>query len=193
MIEELTTSAALAVLNRMLARENWARERLAPFAGRVARFEALPFSISLKVAEDGLLAEAGNDPPVVTVGLSLASLPLALGDPQAVLRNLSLQGDADFAQSLGDVLQNLRPEPEEDLSRFVGDVAARRIVGLLKLSATHWRQLAENMMESSAHYLVTENPMLVSSQDAAEFSVAVTRLRDDVARLEKRIELQERS
>ena len=91
------------------------------------------------------------------------------------------------------MLQNLRPEPEEDLSRFVGDVAARRIVGLLKLSATHWRQLAENMMESSAHYLVTENPMLVSSQDAAEFSAAVTRLRDDVARLEKRIELQERS
>jgi len=40
---------------------------------------------------------------------------------------------------------------------------------------------------------VTENPMLVSIQDAAEFSATVTRLRDDVARLEKRIELQERS
>ena len=135
MIERLTTSAALAVLNRMLSREVWARERLAPFAGRIARFEALPFSITLKATEDGLLAEAGSGPPVVTVGLSLASLPLAFGDPQAALRNISLQGDADFAQSLGDVLQNLRPEPEDDLSRFVGDVAARRIVGLLKLSA----------------------------------------------------------
>ena len=41
MIEQLTTSAALAVLNRMLSREVWARERLAPFAGRIARFEAL--------------------------------------------------------------------------------------------------------------------------------------------------------
>jgi len=192
-IEQLATSAALAVLNRMLARESWARERLAPFAGRSARFEAAPLSFNLKIAEGGLVTEAGADMPVVTVGLSLASLPLALADPQAALRDVSLQGDADFARSLGDVLQNLRPEPEEELSRFVGDVAARRIVGLLKLSATHWRQLAENMLESGAHYLVTENPMLVSQDEAAEFSAAVTRLRDDVARLEKRIELQERA
>ena len=64
--------------------------------------------------------------------LDLAALPLALGDPQAALRNVSLKGDADFAQALAFVLQNLRPEPEEELSRFVGDAAAQRIVGLLR-------------------------------------------------------------
>ncbi len=193
MIEQLTTAAAVGVLNRMLARESWARDRLAPFAGRTARFEAPPFALALKVAEGGEFADAQRADPVVTVGLDLAALPLALGDPQAALRNVSLKGDAEFAQALAFVLQNLRPEPEEELSRFIGDAAAQRIVGLLRLSASHWRQLAERMLDSSAHYLVTENPMLVGRAEVDEFNAAVSRLRDDVARLEKRVELRERA
>jgi ubiquinone biosynthesis accessory factor UbiJ len=193
MIEQLTTAAAVGVLNRMLARESWARDRLAPFAGRTARFEAPPFALALKVAEGGEFADAQRADPVVTVGLDLAALPLALGDPQAALRNVSLKGDAEFAQALAFVLQNLRPEPEEELSRFIGDVAAQRIVGLLRLSASHWRQLAERMLDSGAHYFVTENPMLVARDEVDEFNAAVTRLRDDVARLDKRVELRERA
>jgi ubiquinone biosynthesis protein UbiJ len=193
MIEQLTTAAAVSVLNRMLARESWARDRLAPFAGRTARFEAPPFALALKVAEGGEFADAQRADPVVTVGLDLAALPLALGDPQAALRNVSLKGDAEFAQALAFVLQNLRPEPEEELSRFIGDAAAQRIVGLLRLSASHWRQLAERMLDSSAHYLVTENPMLVGRAEVDEFNAAVASLRDDVARLEKRVEFRERA
>ncbi|HSQ09060.1 MAG TPA: SCP2 sterol-binding domain-containing protein [Burkholderiaceae bacterium] len=193
MIEQLTTAAAVSVLNRMLARESWARDRLAPFAGRTARFEAPPFALALKVAEGGEFADAQRAEPVVTVGLDLAALPLALGDPQAALRNVSLKGDAEFAQALAFVLQNLRPEPEEELSRFIGDAAAQRIVGLLRLTASHWRQLAERMLDSSAHYLVTENPMLVGRAEVDEFNAAVASLRDDVARLEKRVELHERA
>ena len=58
MIEQLTTTAALGVLNRMLAREQWARDRLAPFAGRVARFEAPPFALALRIDEGGVFADA---------------------------------------------------------------------------------------------------------------------------------------
>lgn len=193
MIEQLATAAALGVLNRMLVREQWARERLVPFAGRVARFEAPPFALAFRITDDGVFADAERAEPTVTVGADLAALPLALGDPQAVLRNVSLKGDADFAQALAFVLQNLRPEPEEELSRFVGDVAAQRIVGLLRMSASHWRELAERMLDNSAHYLVTENPMIVGRDEVSEFNADVARLRDDVARLEKRVELAERA
>lgn len=192
MIEQLATTAALGALNRMLAREQWARVRLAPFAGRVARFEAPPFAFALRIDEGGVFADAARLEPAVTVGADLAALPLALGDPQAMMRNVSLKGDADFAQALAFVLQNLRPEPEEELSRFVGDVAAQRIVGFLRSSASHWRELAERMLENSAHYLVTENPMIVGRDEVSEFNAEVARLRDDVARLEKRVELRER-
>jgi len=194
MIDRLLNQAAVTVLNRMLGREEWAREKLAPFAGRVVRLEALPFSLQWAVAEGGTLA-ANDDggAPAVTIGLALSSLPFALLDPQAATKDVRLQGDAEFAQALSFVLQNLRPEPEEELSRFVGDAAAMRIVGLVRLSASHWRELAERMLDNTANYIVTENPMVVGRGEVAAFVEGVTRLRDDVARLEKRIDLAARA
>jgi ubiquinone biosynthesis protein UbiJ len=190
MIDRMLNQAAVAVLNRMLAREAWAREKLGPFSGRVVRFEALPFSLQWTVTDDGTLAASDDGTaPAVTIGLAIASLPFALLDPQAATRDIRLQGDAEFAQALSFVLQNLRPEPEEELSRFVGDVAATRIVGFVRLSASHWRQLAERMLDNTANYIVTENPMVVGRDDVSAFVQDVARLRDDVARLEKRIDL----
>ena len=193
MVDQWINQASVAVLNRMLGREAWAREKLAPFSGRVVRFEAPPFSMQWAVTDDGALRPSDEGPAAVTIGLALSSLPFALLDPPAATRDVRLQGDAEFAQALSFVLQNLRPEPEEELSRFVGDAAATRIVGFLRLSASHWRQLAERMLDNAANYVVTENPMVVGRDDVAAFVQDVARLRDDVARLEKRIDLAARA
>ena len=193
MVDQWINQASVAVLNRMLGREAWAREKLAPFSGRVVRFEASPFSMQWVVTDDGSLQPSDEGPAAVTIGLALSSLPFALIDPPAATRDVRLQGDAEFAQALSFVLQNLRPEPEEELSRFVGDAAATRIVGFLRLSASHWRQLAERMLDNAANYVVTENPMVVGRDEVATFVQDVARLRDDVARLEKRIDLASRA
>jgi ubiquinone biosynthesis protein UbiJ len=194
MIDRLPNQAAVAVLNRMLGREAWAREKLAPFAGRVVRLEAPPFSLQWAVAEGGTLAASDDDgAPAVTIGLALSSLPFALIDPQAATKDVRLQGDAELAQAVSFVLQNLRPEPEEELSRFVGDAAAVRIVSLVRLSASHWRELAERMLDNTANYIVAENPMVVGRDEVAAFVQDVAHLRDDVARLEKRIDLAARA
>jgi ubiquinone biosynthesis protein UbiJ len=188
MLDQLANQAATGVLNRLLVREGWAREKLAPFAGRAARFEVPPFALTLTIDEGGLFAARADTEPAVTVGLSLASLPRTLDDPRAVLRDISLKGDAEFAQALAFVLQNLRPEPEEDLARFVGDAAAQRIVGLLRASAAQWRPLAERMLDNAAHYFVGEQAMVVGSDELSTFSADVSRMRDDVARLAKRLD-----
>jgi ubiquinone biosynthesis accessory factor UbiJ len=193
MIDRLLNETAVAVLNRMLGREAWAREKLAPFAGRVVRLEALPFSMQWAVADGGTLKASDDGEPSVTIGLAVSSLPFALLDPQAATKDVRLQGDAEFAQALSFVLQNLRPEPEEELSRFIGDAAAMRVVGFVRLSASHWRQLAERMLDNAANYVVTENPMVVGRDEVAAFVQDVARLRDDVARLEKRIDLVARA
>lgn len=193
MVDQWINQASVAVLNRMLGREAWAREKLAPFAGRVVRLEAPPFTMEWAVTDDGTLTPSREGHPSVTIGLALSSLPFALLDPPAATRDVRLQGDAEFAQALSFVLQNLRPEPEEELSRFVGDAAAMRIVGFLRLSASHWRQLAERMLDNAANYVVTENPMVMARDEVARFVQDVARLRDDVARLEKRIDIASRA
>jgi ubiquinone biosynthesis protein UbiJ len=187
-LDQIASNAAAAVLNHMLSREPWARAALAPFAGRSARLQAAPFSVQLGIAADGgFTAQAGE--PTVTIGIDPSSLPQVLLDPKAALRNVRLEGDAEFAQSLSGVLQRLRPEPEEELSRFVGDAAAVRIVGLLRAALAGAREAGSRLAAQSADYLVAENPMLVGKPQMAEFADGVAKLRDDVERLTKRIEL----
>ena len=188
MIDQIANSSAIALLNRMLSREQWARDKLAPFAGRSARFDASPFALTLQVSGDGTFAVADKSEPAVTIGVALSSLPLAMLDPQAAMKDVRLTGDAEFAQALAFVLQNLRPEPEEELSRFIGDAAAQRLVGFMRAGASQWKQIAENMLDSTAHYVVTENPMVVGRDDLDTFNQDVNRLRDAVARAEKRID-----
>ncbi len=188
MIDQIASSTAVAVLNRMLSREAWAREKLAPFAGRSACFDAAPLVLTLQVVDGGTFTAADGSDPAVTIGVSLSSLPLAMLDPAAAMKDVRLSGDAEFAQALGYVLQNLRPEPEEELSRFVGDAAAQRLVGFVRASASQWKQIAENILDSTAHYVVTENPMVVGRDDLETFNQDVNHLRDAVARIEKRID-----
>ena len=193
MIDQLASSAAIALLNRMLAREQWARDKLAPFAGRSARFDAAPLSLTLQVSDSGTFEVAHTAEPAVTIGVALSSLPLAMLDPQAAMKDVRLSGDAEFAQALAFVLQNLRPEPEEELSRFIGDAAAQRLVGFMRTSAAQWKQIAESMLDNTAHYVVTENPMVVGRDDLDSFNQEVNQLRDAVVRIEKRIELLTRA
>ena len=189
MLDQIASSAAAAALNHMLSREPWARAVLAPFAGRSARLQALPFSVQLAIGADGSFS-ADSGEPAVTVGVDAAALPRLLLEPKAALRNVRLDGDAEFAQALSGVLQKLRPEPEEELSRLVGDAAAVRIVSLLRAALAGAREAGGRLAVQAADYLVVENPMLVSRQDMVSFAADVARLRDDVERLAKRIDLQ---
>jgi len=188
MMDQLASAGAVAVLNRMLSREQWARDTLVPFAERSARFDAAPFSLTLQITSDGSFAIADATPPAVTIGVSLASLPAAMFDTQAALKDVKLSGDAEFAQALAFVLQNLRPEPEEELSRFIGDAAAQRVVGLMKTSAASWSAIAQSMVDNAAHYVVVENPMVVGRDELEACGVEVNRARDAVDRIEKRVQ-----
>jgi len=187
MLDQFASQATVTLLNHLLAREAWAREELAPFAGRGARVEAFPFVLLLGVAPGGRF-EVGSGEPNVTITVDGAQLPALLFDPRAVLRNVRLSGDAEFAGALSHVLQNLRPEPEEDLARFVGDAAAVRIVGFLRAVATQMREGSNRLAATAADYFVAENPLLVTREEVESFSNAVVSLRDAAERLGKRLE-----
>ena len=187
MLDQFASQATVTLLNHLLAREAWARAQLAPFAGRRARVEAFPFVLLLGVAAGGRF-EVGSGEPNVTITVDGAQLPALLFDPQALLRNVRLSGDAEFARALSQVLQNLRPEPEEDLARFVGDAAAVRIVGFLRAVASQMREGSNRLAATAADYFVAENPLLVTREEVESFSSAVAGLRDAAERLGKRIE-----
>lgn len=177
----------IAALNHVIARTAWAQQKLAPFAGREAVLAMPPFRLQLRVNEGGLFA-AGTGEADVEITLP-ASTPLtALQGTDKVMRNARINGSVEFADTLGFVLRNLSWDFEEDLSRVVGDIAAHRIAESLRTLTAWQKQAVQNLAENAAEYLRDEKRVLPSPQEIVVFSQEVDRLRDDLARLEKRLQ-----
>ena len=104
------------------------------------------------------------------------------------MRAARIEGSAEFAEALGFVIRNLRWDAEEDLSTVVGDIAAHRIVTGTKEFVGWQQQAAQNLAANLAEYFTEEQPLIAKQADIAEFSSDIDRLRDDVARLEKRLQ-----
>ena len=179
---------ALAFINHLLSQAQWPQERLKPFAGRIARIDMPPFDVVFAVASDGLLdAPASDTEADVTLSLPPFSPFLLMQGMDALMRTVRLSGTVDFAEALGFVVRNLRWDAEEDLSRFVGDIVAHRLVKGAREFAGWQAQAAQNFAENLAEYVTEEQPIVTKAGDIALFSSAVSTLRDDIARLEKRI------
>ena len=181
----------LAAVNHVLGQAPWARERLQPFAGRIAQFALPPLTGAFAVTGDGLMTAPPVEAEVeadVTVTLPATAPLLALQGFDVLMRNVRLDGAVDFAEALGFVLRNLRWDAEEDLSRVVGDIAAHRLVGGAQQLFAWQKQAARNLAENLAEFFTEEQPLIARHDEVAAFSADVAALRDDVARLQKRIE-----
>ena len=175
-------------INHVLARNSWALARLQPFAGKAARFECLPFAFTLRVRPDGQVDLASEATPDVTFRVSPGiALRLAARD-EAAWREVSLTGDIQFAAALDHVCRNLRWDAEEDLARFFGDVAAHRMVLAAETLQRWGAQATDNLARSFTEYWTEEQPLVASAGDVEQFNRDVDRLRDDIARFEKRLE-----
>lgn len=177
-----------APVNHLLAQDAWARTRLAAHAGKIARLDAGLLALSWQVSADGLFkaAESGA-PPHVVIRVKLADLPLILQDRERAVSYVRIEGDADFANAISQLSQSLKWEAEEDLGRVVGDVAAHRIVSTAKSAMAGVRTRQQALQENIAEYFLEENPMLLRPQAVADFNREVSKLRDDIERLEKRV------
>ena len=185
----MVTKVALPVFNRALRGNDWALQRLRAHAGKIARVECAPWTANVQVQAGGELetARAGTAPDV-TVRIAPGAMLRLLARDEAVWNEIAIEGDSDFATTLHQVWQQLEWGVEEDLSHLVGDIAAHRIAG----AASALRDGASNAFGSALRnvleYWTEERPILVLRRDIEAYSALVDALRDDVARLEKRIE-----
>jgi ubiquinone biosynthesis accessory factor UbiJ len=185
MISPPTASA----INHLLEQEPWARAKLARHAGKLALFDAGLVALRLAVTPDGMVEAGGADSrPDVTIRVALADIPLILQDRAHAFSYVRIEGDADFANTISQLSENLRWEAEHDLARVFGDVPAMRLVAGLRFAAQSAHTARLRLEENLAEYFLEENPMLASSAAVSEFGDEINRLRDDAERLAKRIE-----
>ena len=132
-------------------------------------------------------------PGALTVSLSPAALPVLLARDEAALNHVKIEGSAELASTVQYLFRHLAWDVEEDLSRVVGDVLAHRMVTDAKAFAAWQREAVTRLGENLAEYWTEEQPLLARTPDVGAFCRDVDTLRDDAARLEKRIEQIERA
>jgi ubiquinone biosynthesis protein UbiJ len=185
----MLTSSALAFTNHLLAGEDWARDRLAGFAGKTASLQlGSQMSVWVRISETGLLERTvAESPPTVSIQLPADAPVRALSDRASLFASATIAGSAELAETLGFVFRNLRWDAEHDLSQLVGDVLARRGLQLAARLARWQVSGARNLALGVAEYLTEEAPAITRRRDVERFCSEVDALRDDLARCEKRL------
>ena len=176
-------------LNHLIHSESWALQRLLRHAGAQLLVEAGLFRLRLAIDEHGLfqLSSDHTSVPDVTLTCPPDVLPLALFDNSKLFSAVKLGGSVDVAESLGFVFRNLRWDAEADLAGVIGDIPAHRLAIIGKALARNLRSGMHNVVENVREYTVDEAALLIAPGELVSFAEAVNRLRDDVARLEKRL------
>ncbi|HZT02084.1 MAG TPA: SCP2 sterol-binding domain-containing protein [Steroidobacteraceae bacterium] len=182
------------VLNRGLPRSPRAQQLCAELAGRRIAIEAPALArllvestgSSLRITRGSLPADA----EIIGGPLSL----LALGGGSAADTSLSrgeveVRGDAELAQKFRELARLLAPDPEEELSILIGDVAAHRLGRLTRGALTWTRSAAATLLQDVGEYFSHERADLVSREEGEQFLRGVDALREDVDRLDARLEL----
>jgi ubiquinone biosynthesis protein UbiJ len=193
----MLTATIENVLNRGLPRSPRAQQLCAELAGRriaveapaVARLLVESTGTALRITRGTLPADA----EVIGGPLSLLALGAGAGDEPLSRGEIEVRGDAELAQKFRELARLLAPDPEEELSLVLGDVAAHRL-GRLARGALGWtRNAAATLLQDAGEYFSHERGDLVSREEGEQFLRGVDALREDVDRLDARLELlQER-
>ncbi|MGA2188132.1 MAG: hypothetical protein ABSH33_06345 [Steroidobacteraceae bacterium] len=194
-------AAVEALLNRgvqsSVAASTLAR-RLEATALRIEIDGVPPIRASVTGGRLALLAaerapESATSLPVnaTLAGSALAMLQLAGAGPGAGsnLRRAPVQvrGEAEIASLYRQLFALARPDLEEELSRLIGDFAARRLSQFASKTAAWARQTRRAAGENIAEYLQEESRDLTNRTELEEFLQGVDLLRETADRVEARI------
>ena len=109
------------------------------------------------------------------------------GRPAALIR-----GNAEIANLYRELFVLARPDPEEELSRWLGDFSARRLSEFARRALEAARHARRTAGENIAEYLQEEGRDLVNKTELEEFLRHVDALRETADRIEARLTLVER-
>ncbi|HWG31459.1 MAG TPA: hypothetical protein VN676_12960 [Steroidobacteraceae bacterium] len=180
-------------LNRGLPLSPRAQVLCRELAGRKLAIE-VPDVARVLVESTGemLRVTRGEGPADAQVsGGPLGLLALGADAPPGVLqaRGVEIRGDGAIAERFRELGMLLRPDLEELLARAVGDVPAHQIGHFTRLALRWSRGAARTTLTNIAEYLAHERRDLVPRNEGEQFLRAVDALREDVDRLEARLDL----
>lgn len=181
------TPARLA--NRMLADQQWAREKLAPFAGRVFTLTVGPVRAAWRIHEGGTLdAAASADAADLKLAIAPWSVPSFLADPARWNEFVREEGDADFGGALKDLARTMPWFVEETFAKALGPIVGQRMADAGRKLLAFPEYAAQRVTDSAASYVRDEAALLAHGSDLRRFGDQVAEIAERVGALAARVE-----
>lgn len=181
------------LLNKNIQESTPAREQCAELSGTVIAIRVRDSALAayFRVFDDSLdiVTSAADEPDVIISGslITLAKMVGQSGEAAVQRGTLDLTGDVAVANQFQQLLSYAKPDLEEELSAVVGDVAAHQLGEMARGLGRWGRDARTTMGENIREYLQEESRDAPSRYEVERFGGDVNKLRDDVDRLEARI------
>lgn len=187
-----------ATLNRNIADSSAAKNLCKRLQGKSLRIHltGLPLQFTLLADSMGIQIKPDNNDraDAALTGTPLSLFGLANQDSTAPIqdRAVRIEGNAEVAHAFSELLKQAKPDFEEELSRVIGDVAAHHVGNTMRNAVEFGRRAKDALLQNIGEYLQEEGRDVPNKTEMQEFIHEVDKLRDDAARLEARLSLQER-
>jgi ubiquinone biosynthesis protein UbiJ len=167
---------ALGLVNRVLEREDWARERLSAHGGRTVRMICGPMASTLEIAPSGMLSPAhlaADLTPSLTLSLSPLQLPTLLAHPERWTELVDTEGDAALAATFADLARTLPWFVEQAFASALGPLLGTRVADAGRALLGLPEQAARSFGASLSSYVRDEAQLGVDATTLADFSAEV--------------------
>lgn len=184
-------TALIHIINHLIQQNPQQRSHLAEFAGRSLSISVAGFLISGRIGESGFL-EADSSAPDARITLHNSALQKLMQGQQPGVGDISIDGDLILGMSLLPILSELRYEAREDLKRIFGGVAAEAIAGQAADIGRTFKQIGLSIAEQISDFSREHESPVIDHATLSAWMEEVDRLRDDVARLNARLDRLEK-
>jgi ubiquinone biosynthesis protein UbiJ len=150
---------------------------------------------SLKVLRAAVPADTAADASAdaTIIGAPLSLLALAGSAAQSVIQrgDVRIEGNAEVAQQFRELAALLKPDIEAGMARVLGGSGAHLAMRGMRAAAAWTRTAAWTSVRNLAEYLAHESRDLVSRPEAEHFLRGVDALREQLDRIDARLQLME--
>ncbi|WP_096107599.1 SCP2 domain-containing protein [Neisseria lactamica] len=182
-------SALLPIINRLILQSPDSRSELAAFAGETLTLNIAGLKLAGRITEDGLLA-AGNGfaDTEITFRDSAIQKILQGGEPGA--GDIGLEGDLILGIAVLSLLGSLRSRASDELARIF---STQDGIGSRAADIGHSiKQIGKSIAGQIGGFSREPESANIGNEALADCLDEISRLRDDVARLNERLDRLER-
>jgi ubiquinone biosynthesis protein UbiJ len=194
LLNQILVTFLETLLNQALRLDPPSLQALNQLTGKIIRLQLTGIELNLTLFPDNqgiiILSHYEGEVDVHIQGAPFSLLRVFLQRETTLLNNsdIIIKGKISIAQQFSQILQGLDIDWEEQIAQQFGDIAAHKFGNLFRHCQAYSAERSEYLQLNLREYLQEEARYLPTGSEINLFLNAIDTVRDDVERLEQRVQ-----